>query len=190
MNRARGGSLIELLVALAIMMVVGAGLFQFFVTSHLSHESVRVGNMAITDARQPIDIVADHIRNAQQYTTDNITYSVIHSATASSVTYYANEAGATVQYALSGGNLVRTDAGGATTVLSNVSSLTFKYLLSNSGTTYYFTALTEGDPSAFNLTERSRITVIEIAGSVTVDGYPRSFKTQIRLRNSPRKTKL
>lgn len=188
--KQRGGSLIELLVALAIMMVVGAGLFQFFVTSHLSHESVRVSNMATTNARQPIDIVADHIRNAQQYTTDNITYSVIHSATASSVTYYADEAGATVQYALSSGNLVRTDASGATTVLSNVSSLAFKYFLSSSGTTYYFTSLAEGDPATFNLTQRSRITVIEISGAVTVDGYPRSFKTQIRLRNSPRKTVL
>lgn len=182
--------MIEMLVCVVIIMLIGAGILGYFNASHSSFEANRVGNMAITDARQPIDIVADHIRNAQQYTTDNVTYSVIQSAAASSVTYYTDAAGSTVTYALNGSNLERTDSTGTTVVLTGLTALNFKYFLSNSSTTYYFTSLTETDPSGFTLTERSRITVIEISGSVTVQGIPRSFRTQIRLRNSPRKTKL
>lgn len=188
--RRRGTTLVELLVALIILMVIGLGAFQFFISSNLAHESVVAGNAAITDARQPVDIVADHLRNAQQYTTDSITYSVISAATATSVTYYVDSAGATVNYALSGTTLQRIDATGTTNVLYNVSSLTFTYYLSPTTSTYYTDTLTVGDPSLFTVTERARIAEIKIAGSVTVDGYPRSFSTVVRLRNSPRKVRL
>lgn len=186
----RGHILIELLVSLIVISLIGAGLFQFFTTSHLSQEVTRSGNMAITEGRQPIDVVSDHIRNAQQYTTDNVVYSVIHSASATSITYYADEAGATVQYALNAGNLERTDASGTTVVMGYVTALNFKYYLAPSGTTYYSTDLVLGDPSTFGLTERSRIAMVEVSGTVAVNGISRSFKSEIRLRNSPRKVRL
>jgi len=190
MRLRRGGMLVELIVSLLVAMLIGAGIFEYFNSSSNAFESNRIGNMAITDARQPIDIVADHIRNAQQYTPDGTTYTVIESAAATSITYYADGSGATVTYALDGTDLERTDSSGTEVVLSNVTSLQFKYFLSNSSTTYYFTDLTESDPSTFTLVERSRVTVVEVSGAVTVQGTPRSFRTQIRLRNSPRKTKL
>ena len=192
MRRIRGGMLIELLVTLVILMIIGAGVFQYFVSANIGNESVMSGNAAITYARQPVDIVADHIRNAQQYTSNGgVTYSVIHAAGPTSITYYGTEAGAQVTYALSGSTLQRTDAGGTTDVLTNISSLNFRYFLAPGSTVYYSSvALVEGDPATFTLTERSRIAVVELSGSVVVNGYPRSFKTEIRLRNSPRKQRL
>lgn len=191
MSRLRGGMLVELLVSLVILMVIGAGIFQYFVAANIGNESVMSGNKATTDARQPVDIVADHIRNAQQYTGNGgVTYSVVHSASPTSITYYGTEGGATVTYALSGTTLQRTDASGTTDVLFNVSSLNFRYFLAPGSTVYYSTSLVEGDPATFTLTERSRIAVVELSGSVIVNGYPRTFKTEIRLRNSPRKARL
>ena len=191
MRLVRGGMLLELLVSLVIVMIIGAGVFQYFVSANIGNEAVMSGNAAITGARQPVDIVADHIRNAQQYTGNNgVTYSVIHEATPTSITYYGTEGGATVTYALSGSTLQRTDASGTSDVLINVSSLNFRYFLAPGSTTYYSTSLVEGDPAGFTLTERSRIAVVELSGSVIVNGYPRTFKTEIRLRNSPRKATL
>jgi hypothetical protein len=100
-------------------------------------------------------------------------------------------AGATVQYSLYGTNLLIIDSSGTSTVLTNLTALNIRYYLSNSSTTYYFTDLTEGTtPGSFSLVDRSRITVVDISGTVTISGVARSFNTQIRLRNSPRKTKL
>ena len=190
MRRLRGSTLIEAMVALLLLMLLGLGAFQFFVSSNLARDSMMYGNTAITDGRQPIDIVSDHLRNAQQYTSDNITYVAISAATATSVTYYTDASGSTVQYLLSGSNLQRVDSTGTTTVLPNVSSLQFTYYLAPSASSYYTDTLTVGDPTGFGVPERARIAEIKITGAVTANGYSRSFSTTVRLRNSPRKVRL
>jgi Tfp pilus assembly protein PilW len=191
MRNLRGAILVETLISLFIVSLIGAALFNFFLTGTSTPETLRVSNKAITDGREPIDTIADHIRNAQQYTPDGTTYTVISAASPTSITYYVDAAGATVQYTLNGTNLQRIDSSGTTTVLTNLTALNIRYYLSNSSTTYYFTDLTEGTtPGSFSLVDRSRITVVDISGTVTISGVARSFNTQIRLRNSPRKTKL
>lgn len=189
MNR-RGATLIESLVATIVLVVVLLGLASQFINVTLSRDAIMGGNNATTAGRQPIDIVADHIRNAQQYTTDNITYSVIDAATATSVTYYKDSAGATVSYYLENGDLKSNDGGTVATVLSGLTSLNLKYYLAATTSTYYSTSLTEGDPATFGLPERARVAAIQITGSMTVDGNPRTFSTMVRLRNSPRKVRL
>lgn len=172
-----------------------------FKTTHDTRDfTVGMGN-AETQARQPIDTMVDHLRNAQQYKGGSGTgisdYSVIAAGSATSVTYYAsNSSTDTVTYGLSGTNLQRQDSSGTTTVLSNVQSLEFRYFKtpningspSGSYNNNSFVATTNiNSPSAAEL---PFLTVIEVRATVLVDGFAREMIGLVRLRNSPRKVRV
>lgn len=197
----RAFTFIELLVSLVISLVVAGGLFMVFLTTHDSRDfTVGMGN-AETQARTPIDIMCDHLRNAQQFKAGGGTgvgdYTVISAGTATSVTYYAsNSSTDVVTYAKSGTNLVRTDTTGTTTVMPNVQSLEFRY---------FKTPLVGGNPSggynngSFVATTNANsptnaelpfLTVIEVRATVQVDGFAREMISYVRLRNSPRKVRV
>jgi prepilin-type N-terminal cleavage/methylation domain-containing protein len=188
--KTRGFTLIESMVASIILILVGLGMYAAFFDTAMSRESIMYANNATTNGREPIDVVADHLRNAQQYTADNVTYTCISAAGASSVTYYTDSAGSTITYYLESGSLKSDQGGTVKTVVTGLSTLTFTYYLAASTSSYYSTSLAATDPSTFGATERARIAAILISGSVAVNGYPRSFSTMVRLRNSPRKVSL
>lgn len=197
MRRSRAGiTFIELLVSLLMTIVVAGGLFSVFKNTFESRDFVVGQGGAETAARTPIDVLADHIRNAQQChigsgsaVTD---YSVIANGTATSVTYYKSDSSTdTVQYRLNGTNLERIADGATTTVLSGVQSLVIKYYVpSTAGGNYNNSGVQLIAGASPTAAERPLLIQISIAASVKVDGYVRDMTSLVRLRNSPRKVHL
>ena len=191
----RAVTLIELLVSVLMTLVISGALFTVFTNTFATRDVVVGQGTAETNARTPIDTLADHLRDAQQYWTTGATNptqvsqsSVIAAASATSVTYYkSNNPSDTVQYWLSGTNLKRTADGTTTIVMSNVNSLQFTYWKSNG--TYNDSSATNigSSPAAADLPYLSQIT---IRASVNIDGYSRELASLVRLRNSPYKVHL
>lgn len=199
MRRTRAGvSLMELLVSVLMTLVIAGALFTVF-TNTYEMRDVAVGQgTAETAARTPIDTLADHLRDAQQYWTTGNTIpssvnqsSVIANASATSVTYYrTNSSSDTVQYWLDGTDLKRTDSSGTTIVMPNVHSLLFEYFKPTAGSQNYNNSgvdQTSASPAAADL---PLLCQIRITASVTIDGYSRELVSLVRLRNSPFKVHL
>jgi Tfp pilus assembly protein PilV len=197
-RRQMGLTLIELLISLLMSLVVAAGLFSIFTNTFAMHDAVVSQGSAETSARTPLDDVADHLRDAQQYwTTGAVTptlvtqSSVIANATTTSVTYYrSNLSSDTVRYWLNGTNLTRTAGGTDTVLMGGVKTLTFTYWKApNANGNYNNSSATKiiGNPVAAELPFLNQIT---IDASVTVDGYSRELVSLVRLRNSPYKVHL
>lgn len=205
MRRSRSGTtLIEMLVSLLMTLVIGAALFSVFTNTYQMHDAAVGQGTTETAARTPIDDLADHLRDAQQYwntvagaqPTSVSQSSVIAAGTASSVTYYeSNSSSDTVRYWLSGTNLERTVGGNTTVVLTNVQALTFTYYKAPSGSynvdyndvSLFTTTTNANQPSAAELPYLSQI---GIDATVTIGGYTRELACVVRLRNSPYKVNL
>jgi hypothetical protein len=178
-------------------LVLAAALFMIFTNAHDSQTMVVGQSDAETGARQPLDTLADHIRNAQQYkfaSTENVnSYKVIASGTATTIEYYAsNSSTDIVRYELTGTNLTRTADGATDTVMSNVQSLEFRYYKLPSGsTTYNNSALVEtSNPNSPSASELPLLAAVRITANVNIDGFTRQLMTTVRLRNSPRKVRI
>src|SRR5947209_14181646 len=111
MSRTRRGvTLIEMLVSLLMTIVIAGALFAIFTNTYQSRDFVVGQGGAETDARTPLDNLADHLRDAQQYWTTGGTTptavnqsSVIAAGSKTSVTYYeSNNSSDTVRLWLSG----------------------------------------------------------------------------------------
>ena len=202
MRRTRAGiTLIEMLVSLLMTLVISGALFGVFVNTFNSRETVVGQGTAETNARTPIDVLADHLRNAQQYWTTGGTNptsasqsSVIANASATSVTYYAsNSSTDTVMYWLDGTTLKRTDSSGVSSVMTGVQKLSFTYYKTDANANYnnFSVALCSGtNGTSATSAELPYICQITIDASVLVDGYSREIVSVVRLRNSPYKVHL
>jgi type II secretory pathway component PulJ len=201
MRRTQAGiSLLEMLVSLLMTLVISGALFTVFVNTFQSREVVVGQGTAETNARTPIDVMADHLRNAQQYWTTGGTTptlasqsSVLADASTTSVTYYAsNNVSDTVQYWLDGTILKRTAGASTTVVMTGVQSLELTYYKTDANANYNNSgvALTAGNGHSPTSGERSFISQIQIRAKVNVDGYSREIASLVRLRNSPYKVHL
>jgi Tfp pilus assembly protein PilW len=185
--RQRGHTVFEMLIGSVIAMLIGTGLFQLMRASYANEQNINSANNAATNVRAPIDILADHLRSAQQVESDN--YAVIKEGHLSDISYYTDNAGSFVRYRLNGTNLERTDGGNTTIAVRSVTSLTFTYYTSQVyNDTSGITATTDShEPTT---AERPKIAVIDIYAAVNVGGVVRTITTRVRLRNSPRKNSL
>jgi hypothetical protein len=189
MRRERGAVLVDMVAGLLISFLVGSMIMSAMQTSISSRETVIEQNQSQTDARQPLDLMADHLRNAQL--SSSAPYQVVATGTATTITYYSDSARSSVSYFLSGTTLMRTEGdlnATATPVLTGVTSLQFIYYRIASYNASGFTPCTS--PSAPTASELQRLAAIQIDATVTQDGYTSSYSTLVRLRNSPRKTTL
>lgn len=186
MKRIRGAILMDMLMGLMVSFLVGAVIMSAIQTSVSARQTIMEQNDSQTEARQPLDIMADHLRNAQLAST--APQQVLAAGTATSLTYYSDAARTPITYALSGTTLNRTDGGNTTVVLTGVTSLRFSYYKIASYNAAGFVACTT--PTAPLSTELTRLAAIQIDASVTQDGYTSSYSTIVRLRNSPKKLRL
>lgn len=187
MKRIRGAILMDMLMGLMVSFLVGAVIMSAIQTSVSARQTVTEQNDSQTEARRPLDIMADHLRNAQL--ASSAPQQVLAAgATATSLTYYSDAARTPITYALSGTTLNRTDGGSTTVVLTGVTSLRFSYYKIASYNAAGFVACTT--PTAPLSTELTRLAAIQIDASVTQDGYTSSYSTIVRLRNSPKKLRL
>jgi hypothetical protein len=189
MKKQRGAVLVDMIIGLMLSFLVGAVIMSAMQTSIASRETVIEQNQSQTDARQPLDLMADHLRNAQLAST--APYRVLDAGTATSVTYYTDSARASVSYFLQGTTLMRTEGdvtADPTPVLTGVTSLRFVYYKIATYNASGFIPCTS--PSAPTSAELNFLAAIQIDATVTQDGYTSSYSTLVRLRNSPRKTTL
>lgn len=189
MKRQRGAILVDMIAGLLLSFMVGAVIMSAMQTSISSRDTVLEQNESQTGARQPLDVMADHLRNAQLASTSP--YTVISAGTATTITYYSNASRAEVSYFLSGTTLMRTEGNlgaTATPVLTGVTSLRFVYYKIATYNASGFIPCVA--PSAPTTSELQRLAAIQIDAAVTQDGYTSSYSTLVRLRNSPRKTAL
>lgn len=187
--RSRGLSLVEVLISGILVLVAGGALVGVFGMSFRAHDVVIGQNIAYSDARKGIDLMADHIRNAQlnKNTGSGVLNSVLHSGAINDIVYYTDDAGSQVRYGLNGTDLERTDSNGTTVTVGGVQSLTLTYykLASYNGA---WTLTT--DANAPTAAELPTIGGVEIRVSIAKDGFTTEYKSLVRLRNSPRKHKL
>jgi Tfp pilus assembly protein PilW len=196
MTKRRGASILELMASMMMTLVLAGALFTIFTTTHESREFVVGQTDAETQARQPLDRLADHLRNAQQYkfgSTETVnSYKVIAAGTATSVEYYAsNDPNDTVRYFLSGTNLRRTVGGVTTTVMGNITAFNLSYFVTSSTGPYNSAGVSPtASPNSPSAAELPLLAVVQMQATILVDGYQRQLNTYIRLRNSPRKIRL
>lgn len=189
--KRRGASLFELIAAMFMMLLISGALFTIFRTTYFSHDAVVGQSDADTASRTPIDILADHLRNAQAAKAAG--YAAIVSGGATEVTYYASDnTSDTVRYWLDGTDLKRTTGGTTTVVMSDVSALNFTYYkASSTPVSYYNSSVSQTDnPTSPSATELPNLAMIRITATVNIDGYSRELLGWVRLRNSPRKNRL
>jgi hypothetical protein len=178
-----------MVLGLFLSFLVGSVIMSAMQTSIASRETVIEQNQSQTDARQPLDLMADHLRNAQLAAA--APYQAISYGAASAVTYYSDGAGSQVTYLLSGTTLSRTEGditATASPVLTGVTSLRFVYYKIATYNAAGFVPCTT--PTAPLATELPRLAAIQIDATVTQDGHTSTYSTLVRLRNSPRKTRL
>lgn len=199
MKRTRAGvTLIELLVSVLMTLVIAGALFTVFTNTFEMRDVVVGQGTTETAARTPIDTLADHLRNGQQYwTTGTVTptavnqSSVIADGSATSVTYYrSNSASDTVRYFLDGTNLKRTDGSGTVIVMSDVSSLLFEYFKPEGTSQNYNDSGVQQTATPPVAADLPLLCEIRITARVLKDGYSRELVSRVRLRNSPFKLHL
>lgn len=193
MRKSAGFSLMEMMVVSLITIAVSGALFAVFMNTLTNNRVVQGINESDKGAREQLDTLVDHVRNAQQYRPDASTpYRVISAGTETSLTYYTDSAGSTVRYYLSGGALRRdaTNAGGADTVVfENVTALEFKYYKAT-GSDYYTNTVPTTDVHAPAAEELRFLAQIDLTVTVSIQGQARQMFCQVRLRNSPYKSRL
>lgn len=185
--KARGIVLFELLIGALIALLLGSVLLQVFSSTFTARSVITGQNVAATTSRQPLDWLADHLRNAWLYN-NGTEYKVLAAATASDLTYYINNNGDSIRYYLTNGELRRVAAGSETVEARNITSLTFTYYKSaeyNSATT-----ITTVDSHVPTAAELPLLSAVHIAATMTVDGFQSYYETLVRLRNSPRKLRV
>jgi hypothetical protein len=188
----------ETLIASLLSLLMGAALLVLVQGTYSSRSVITGENNVNAGAREVMDLLADHIRNAQLYNNGS-NYVVFSAASSNSLTCYTNTTGDTIRYWLDTSAspyvLKQTQTVGGvattTTILSGVQSLTYTYYVDN-GTNY--TAATSSwatttIPSNPLSTEIPNVSAVSITATVTVNGYSRQLSTFIRLRNSPNKNR-
>lgn len=210
--RSRGASLVELLMSLLMTIIIAGALFAVFTNTYASRDFAVGQGSAETDARTPLDNLADHLRDAQQYWITgswNISptsvgqSSTIKAGSANSLTYYKTSpdvdsspnAVNVVTLFLNGTNLQRTADGATTTVMSNVQSLTFTYWVvpadASGNCNYNNGALPNTDKfSSLTAAQLPYVVQVDIDALVNDSGYQRELACTVRLRNSPFKLHL
>lgn len=190
MRRISGLTIIELVITLVITLMITGTLLRVFVDSTTNQVFVENQNDAEAKARQPLDTLIDHLRNAQAAKDADL--AVIQSGTADSVTYYSSNSSVdTVRYFLDGTDLKRTENGVTTVVMGDVQELEFTYFQSNVSPPQYYTGtVTTADPNAPTADELPLLAQIDVRVVANVDGYVRELQGFVRLRNSPFKGRL
>lgn len=184
--RTLGMTLVELLVACVAMLVLGSALLTLVATTYSASTNVTAAVQSFAGVRQAVDLVADHIRNAQSNGTQ-----VLTAASPTGITY-CTAGGGTVRYWFDSATstLKRSDSAATTVAVSGIQSMTLTYYKDISAS---YTSTTSGpnnwpttvDPNNPTAAELPNVGAVDIVLSITVNGYPRRIDTLVRLRNSP-----
>lgn len=188
-TRKSGVTLIELMVGIVITLFLGSVFWGLLTVSYAVNSNVVGENLVSGEARKAVEIMASHLTNAQLNTSTSagVPDSAIDAATGTDITYYTDNTGTdTVRYRQNGTDLLRTDNTGDTVVAQNIQSLSLKYFKA----TAYNSAWTTTKDVLPEASELPQLVGVEIKVVVTRDGYSADYTSVVRLRNSPKKSKL
>lgn len=184
----RGFSQIEMLATASILILaVGMGLQGF--TSISKAQKTTTGLPPIQeDCVGIVTMISDDLKEAPACTATSgcTTNSVIASANASSITFYVNSTGTTRTFKLTNGTFQRLEGSNTTPSysMSDVTSLTFRYLTIDGGT-YNATSMPTNWATTVTGTSVKNITVIRVTVEMSRNGIAGTYTTDFRLRNSP-----
>jgi prepilin-type N-terminal cleavage/methylation domain-containing protein len=193
MRLRRAVTLIELLVALLVLSVLSPAIYFAYTMSISMHDTVIGQNNSLAETRKGIDLMADHLRNAQlnTNTSSGVSYSALDSAAINDITYYAATGTSVVptqiRIRLNNGQIEHVDGGTTTVLATDIQSLTLTYYKL---TTYNGNWVLTTNANAPTTAELPYVAGIEIKVQVAMDGYTSEYKSVVRLRNSPRKSSL
>jgi hypothetical protein len=187
-KRSNGSMLIDMMVALAGTLLIGAGLTVLIQTTYSSQSVVQNENTNYASSRKALDIAAQHIQGAQAFA---IGHSCIAAANATSVTFYTNSSGSSEKYWVDASSspvaLKRTAtvSGVATTtsVSFGITSISFTYYLTD-GVSYNSASFLSSTSSPAS-TDLPKIGAIGITAVFSSNGVQQTIKSYVRLRNSP-----
>jgi len=181
--------MLEMLLITMIGALIAGMIFQQMSTLLAGQKMDMDTNLASSQTRQILDIVADHLRSADACTDSGAgtVDSVLDSASGISIVYYGDSACTKVRYFLNNGTLSRTDGGVTTIVVRNVTSLSFTYYKAATYNGAWTTTTNVHVPSAAEMPY-----VCGILMDITTDsnGVSNRIFSTVRLRNSPKKTNL
>ena len=183
----QGYTIIQLLVGILITTFLLSGLFQVingFGKAQLLNTTLPGVQF---DAEQMAKYLAADLRKASLCTASDsgcTVDAVISGASATGVTVYVRSGGTLQQrtYAISNGNFQKTISG-VTTVLATNASLNLTYYTASAYRTSSWSSM--GTPPTD--TEAKTIIAVEIAATITRNNTAVTYKTIVRLRNSPKK---
>lgn len=184
----RGSILIEVMLSSMMAIIVGLGMIALLTTDISSWSVINGQNLNDATARQPMDMIADHVRNAQPYGT--VTSQVLNAATATSISPYTDTAGAYTKFWLDTSvtpHVLKQTTGAKTvSLVTGVASLQFTYYVSGSNyspaSASWTTTADSHNPTNVEL---PNVAAVGISATTTVNGYSRSVNTLVRMRNSP-----
>ncbi|HLJ54552.1 MAG TPA: hypothetical protein VKT77_05885 [Chthonomonadaceae bacterium] len=192
--RRRGGrTLVEMLMATLISLFLGTALLMLIQSTMTARTSVTDGNAATRDVRQCMNTIGNNIRNAQMYSTNG----VFSTASTSSVTCYTNTTGTTtarywLDSTVTPKAFKQTVGGVTTTLLTDVTSVSFTYYVDPSSTNFTSPSTWSTTADSHNPTaaEIPTIGAVGITVTVTNGTVTRSLTSLVRLRNSPTRTHI
>lgn len=191
MNKLRGLSLIELLVTVAILAILSSVAFQGFLSLGAAQKTATNLPPVQEDALRLVTLVADDVKDAVlcTATTGCTTDSAVHSAAANSMAVYMASSGTIRTFKLTGTDFQRLEGSSTTASLTipNVSSLVFKYY-TITGATYNSTSSPTTWSNSVTGAALKEIAGVRITATITRDGLTSTQTTDVRLRNSPKKS--
>lgn len=187
--KRRGYTLIQALLALIFGGFIASIVFQQLVTLLVGQQANSDTALSTAQTNSALDTLADHVRgaipcgNAGAGTVD----SVLHAGAVNTFTYYTDTSCTQVRYLLSGNKLQRVEGGVTTTVIRNVSSVTFTYYKADTYNAAWTKTANENAPTTAELPKVCGILMDITTSSNNVTSR---FTTTVRLRNAPKKTNL
>ncbi len=181
--RRRGFTTVELLTGVVIMGVVLGGIFTAF-SGMWNNQSQAIGMPAAQEGAKQMAVTLGEAFRApvECHSTDSgcTVGAPIDTASSTSCNIYSRPGTSLVSstYAVTNGNFQVT-TGGVTTTYATGATLNLTYY---SSTTYNTTALTTFTPTTATA---ANLLGVQIAVSVTQNGYTNSYTTFVRLRNGP-----
>ena len=191
--KRKGLTLIELMVAIAILGFVAAGFMQMSTSIQRANAFSTAMPTVQEDAIRVVNLIAADVRRAPLCTASSgcTQDAAVHSGTNSSITVYSNSSGAQRLFSRSGNTfqVVNGTSSPATTIL-DVTGLEFSYCV-NSGLQYNMTSSPDSATWVTSLSgsnDLKGLIAVKITATVSRNGLTGSYSTVVRLRNSPKKT--
>ena len=161
-KKSKGFTLIELVVTMVVVAVLAGAIGPYLVETVKAVNAAYIAKAIGSQGRVALELISQDIRNTREASAGGDLTVGANTVTVNTL------AGETVSYSLSGTNLIKTVDGVASTLATNVSSLSFSYY-SSSGTT---------------TSTASQVRYVKPSFTLSKDGETQTFSMLVTIRNA------